>query len=44
MVQLGKMAEHTSQEKLESDANNPKIIVTVAGVGYKYLADGTPKV
>jgi len=29
------------RKKLESDANNPKIIVTVAGVGYKYMADGT---
>ncbi len=29
------------RKKLENDPNNPRIVVTVAGVGYKYMSDGT---
>ena len=28
------------RKKLETDPNNPRFIVTVAGVGYKYMAEG----
>ncbi len=28
------------RKKLEADPNNPRFIVTVAGVGYKYMAEG----
>ena len=32
------------RKKLESDPNNPRFIVTVAGVGYKYMSDGAEEV
>ncbi len=31
------------RKKLETDPNHPRFIVTVAGVGYKYMADEAPK-
>jgi len=32
------------RKKLESEPNNPRFIVTVAGVGYKYMSDGSAEI